>query len=549
MSGNAWTVAVCACCFGGMAAGQPVGAENLREFWAAAGTRRVDVVQIGDSTQLFGGHGWDEGWNRGLHDRFGLYATGVHSAGENAGNGAGVGWECTTMASASQHQFLYAGAPAEVDATCQSTLIPLGYLYVPPGSTANSNSNSGMALSAASPLGVNGPLRFHYRFGRFATVNAGTFRPVVRLDVPPYTNLSPLISIGTDGQPGLNAGFIDVPAAVRDAPVAFRWAQAGGPAISGPFFGSWMRVERVDKAAGAAVSALYAAGSKTTRDGALALMNVNDQTLVTFFSVVRSLQPAPARVLIRVSFGVNDRNMVAGSVGTGGYSPGNSGAAFGDNTRAIISRIEQLWTAQGWELSELFFVISPSAPIAEPDDPFLLQYRDAADAVAASLPRVASVRFDRLTNDAEMAAKGWYNASFDHIHLSRAGFVALSDREIGALMSGASTMAMPWRTLDGGGVTVSSAGTLSMSATIAQPDAGAMENGSLAFWGGFWGIEGTEYRCPADYNHDGGIDGADVQVFFMDWEGGLARADVNQDGGVDGADVEAFYAIWEVGSC
>ncbi len=56
-------------------------------------------------------------------------------------------------------------------------------------------------------------------------------------------------------------------------------------------------------------------------------------------------------------------------------------------------------------------------------------------------------------------------------------------------------------------------------------------------------------RCIADYNNDGGIDGADVESFFTDWESGLNNADVNLDGGVDGADVETFFERWESGSC
>jgi len=53
--------------------------------------------------------------------------------------------------------------------------------------------------------------------------------------------------------------------------------------------------------------------------------------------------------------------------------------------------------------------------------------------------------------------------------------------------------------------------------------------------------------CGGDYNQDGGIDGADVQAFFVDWEAGSAAADVNEDGGVDGADVSTFFEAWEAG--
>jgi hypothetical protein len=55
--------------------------------------------------------------------------------------------------------------------------------------------------------------------------------------------------------------------------------------------------------------------------------------------------------------------------------------------------------------------------------------------------------------------------------------------------------------------------------------------------------------CAADFNQDGGVDGSDVDAFFIAWEAGESNADVNLDGGVDGGDVEAFFALWEAGGC
>jgi hypothetical protein len=55
--------------------------------------------------------------------------------------------------------------------------------------------------------------------------------------------------------------------------------------------------------------------------------------------------------------------------------------------------------------------------------------------------------------------------------------------------------------------------------------------------------------CPADFNNDGGVDGADIDAFFVAWEAGEASADVNQDGGVDGVDVATFFTAWEAGGC
>lgn len=55
--------------------------------------------------------------------------------------------------------------------------------------------------------------------------------------------------------------------------------------------------------------------------------------------------------------------------------------------------------------------------------------------------------------------------------------------------------------------------------------------------------------CFADFNQDGGIDGADVDAFFAKWSLGESDADVNQDGGVDGADVDEFFIQWSQGGC
>ncbi len=55
--------------------------------------------------------------------------------------------------------------------------------------------------------------------------------------------------------------------------------------------------------------------------------------------------------------------------------------------------------------------------------------------------------------------------------------------------------------------------------------------------------------CAADFNNDGGIDGADVNDFFDAWGAGVPCADVNNDGGIDGADVQHFFTVWQNGGC
>jgi len=56
-----------------------------------------------------------------------------------------------------------------------------------------------------------------------------------------------------------------------------------------------------------------------------------------------------------------------------------------------------------------------------------------------------------------------------------------------------------------------------------------------------------EVSCPADFNMDGGIDGADVSAFFEMWETADSSADINFDGGIDGSDVDEFFVRWGSG--
>ena len=119
------------------------------------------------------------------------------------------------------------------------------------------------------------------------------------------------------------------------------------------------------------------------------------------------------------------------------------------------------------------------------------------------------------------------------------------------LLTGAARgqLAIDWYTIDGGGTTVSTAGSLELGGTIGQHDAGPMGSGSTVLYGGFWAGELAPPPCPADYNQDGGVDGQDVDAFFADWENGEMLADVNQDGGIDGQDVQYFFEVWEAGGC
>jgi hypothetical protein len=87
----------------------------------------------------------------------------------------------------------------------------------------------------------------------------------------------------------------------------------------------------------------------------------------------------------------------------------------------------------------------------------------------------------------------------------------------------------------------------STAATYAGYTNNAWRGPSLVLWARESG--GGCPACPADYNQDGGVDGADVEAFYLDWEASEGCSDTNQDGGVDGGDVETFFSAWEAGGC
>lgn len=453
---------------------------------------RVDVVGIGDSNELFGGHGWDEGWTKALHERFGLFATALLTPGENLGNGAGAGWGCGVFSTLGSGQFRYAGAPAAQEAFMPASpwLRPQSYLYVGAGEVAATGSNNGVYVLASGGVDVDSRLRFHFSFATFPGAASAGFTPVVRLQQPPYSTLANGGLVGVDGGGAPSHGWVEIPAASRGADLNFRINAFGAP-LAGPFLLYSMRAEDVDRPEGASFTTLYADGGRTARDMAERLLLAPDNQLLLFFGRLRALQAQGARrVVVRVNTGLNDRNETRASVGPAPALPGNSGAAFADNLRAIVLRLRGVWALAGWPEEELWLVLSVSHPVSDPDDPLLTTYRREAARVGAEFPRCAAVNLAALTSAAEMLAQGWYQAGgADRNHLTAPAFEALSARELDALCA---------------------------------------------------------LHCPGDANEDGVVDFLDLNLVLTDYgvsEFGLA-ADLDADGFVGFTDLVGVLGVY-----
>lgn len=410
-------------------------AEALAPWLRAAALSRADLVGIGDSNQIHSADGWDQGVSKAHYTRFGQYATGLISAGENRGSGAGMGYGYTGVSTLSSGQFAYTGAPAPLDAALAANagMEPLNYLYVPAGQTITNELNTGLILLATSPLDTSANLSFRAVFGAFPEVRGTRFTLNAREASGAFQTLSVSKPFSTAAdQFSIFAATLDLPAAPRGA--LNTRVNAYGEPITGPFIWYYIRAENTERPAGTSVHTLYAFGLRTAYDMGLALRTADDAYLTLYFSEVRALQGSAPRVLIRVNTGVNDRNESRPSLGTPPTLPGNSPQAFADNLRAIIDRITSIWTLNNWDLAELFFLITPTHPIAAPDDAQLIAYRAAADTVADTYPRVAVGHLDRLITAPQILSNFWYPlAGFDRNHLLASGYEALSALELQAL--------------------------------------------------------------------------------------------------------------------
>lgn len=426
---------------GAVAAGQEcdgvIGGGSLRPFFDRAREARVDVVAIGDSNQLFGGHGWDHGLARALSLEFSLYATGLLAAGENGGNGSGMGYTWNGFSTLATGLFSYSGAPAVLDAFLPGStpLPPANYLYVPPGLQVGSTVSTGIFIAANSVLGVSNALRFHVIHGVLEGEGPGSFRPAIRMEQSPWSNLLVASTVPTRGEStGVWEATLDLPAAQRLFGLGFRFIPFGVN-IEGPCVIYWSRVQAVERTAGASFHTLYGLGGASARRMAQGMLAATDEQLSLYFSLVRAQQDGPRSVLIRINTGLNDRNETLPSLGPAGVEDGDSPEALVDNLRAIMNRIKGIWASNNWPEEEVYFLLSTSHPVSQPDDAELVQYREAVSSLALSLPRCAATRFDRLTSADEMLSNGWYQSGgFDRNHLTQPGFETLSTRELRAML-------------------------------------------------------------------------------------------------------------------
>ena len=125
-----------------------------------------------------------------------------------------------------------------------------------------------------------------------------------------------------------------------------------------------------------------------------------------------------------------------------------------------------------------------------------------------------------------------------------------------ALLMFAATVASPadltidWYSIDGGGAMFTTGGTLELSGTVGQPDAGAaLTGGDLELEGGFWAVTaGADTFCFGDLDGDGAIGLSDLAQLLSNYgmpSGAVYEdGDLDSDGDVDLADLAGLLAVY-----
>ncbi|TIL53770.1 SGNH/GDSL hydrolase family protein [Mesorhizobium sp.] len=400
---------------------------------------RVDFVGIGDSNQLLSGHGWDHGFQYALSQHFPMWATGLLSQGENNGSGSGQGYLYSRIGALIG---AVSGAPADLGKYLDKgagSIFPAYYTYLADGGSFSSNSQCGLFLSANCPIDNGAALDFDLYWGSFTT-GAGSFKPSVRIDQSPFNFLNvPASPTSTNtGAYGIQKTTLSITADPTrvDKAVGFKPIVTGNTGIVGPYFSTYYRARNPGRLTGFSYGTLEYRGGQSARTMANDLQQASNDTLTHYFSILRADQGSGTKtIVICINSGLNDRNEGSASLGTAAIADGDSAPAFVDNFRAIVARIKAIWTLNGWNQKELFWILQVSHPQSSPDDAELVAYRAALEAYALYVGQAQVIDLSVVVPYADLIANGWYlNPVTDHNHLTQAGFEGASAAIIGAVL-------------------------------------------------------------------------------------------------------------------
>ena len=394
---------------------------QVSRFFQEAQQRKVDVVMVGDSNQLYQGHGWDHGFSNILSQRYGLYATGIHWLGENFGLGNGVGYMWNTQANASAGIFSYTETPANdwLNPFYYGDMRPCNVIYLPTGLSLNS---IGIGLQGNNVL-YNVGDRIKFKIAYRIPTPGGSFRPIIRQGSAPFTiyNQAPITYNYTNG----NISFAEV---IGTVPNTGSMEARTSIFNSAPVEYYYGYVQNLKRQKGFSVSTLYGYGGQSSRDMAESIGRWTLPLWASYFGEISNRQEADPMVIIRIFAGLNDRVETEPSIR---YSyPPTSPEAYADNMTFILDTLQTTWEVLGYNPENLHIVITLPQPVSNPQSSQLAGYENIARTFYETHKYITVVQTSSLVTYQEMISNSWFTNPGDANHLSLNGFNSLTSREL-----------------------------------------------------------------------------------------------------------------------
>jgi len=400
--------------------------QNALQATALSASRPVDFVMFGDSNQQYNGYGFTSGIEKYLTGLYGCYASPIIVGGGTGAYG-GIGYQSTSRLNSDMA--VNSGGDVTLQKLFSAGVGQAAMAWGQLAAAASVGYTGGIVLGVGHPIDVTKALDLYLCYGEAPSYSGGSFQPRMRLQNTPYTQVFQGSSVSTTGSFArrvLYKASIAADAARSGNGLEAGWSAPGGPAAVGPLTTYYSRIARQTITSGISCHTLYTVAGNSAWDMAYSMWATPDDSLTTFYSEVRRLQLQAGFAPIVVNYintGLNDRNEASSpSLGPLQSMAPTSPAAYVDNLRAVQNRIKQIWTKNGWDLQELYWLFVPSHRIADPDDAQLVSYRAAIAAATAVEAQTSVVDLGAKMTQAQGTANGWYGAGQNFIHLTNSGY-------------------------------------------------------------------------------------------------------------------------------
>ncbi|RTL07323.1 hypothetical protein EKK58_02090 [Candidatus Dependentiae bacterium] len=411
--------------------------EICDKFFDMRAQRRIDLISLGDSNELFGGHGRNHGWGYAFATAgVPIYRTELISAAEGQNLGSNLGYRCNHPADSGRLN-RYRSAPADLDMYMPDQgnyqdesgqwAPPHNYWYLAAGDSYVAG-NMGLTVNAAHPLGVDTNLRGHFIYAELKEAGTGAIRPLIRRGSSPFTELalaSAVINPAGKSENRIVRTTLDVAAAVRGYDIQVRWHNGANPVV-GPMMQLYQWLESVDKTTGIGIHTLLGRGGQGYPHYLTSLRRSPKATKLFLEEATYGQNvPVSQRVaLISLNSGLNETTMVGKpSVGPIGGLASGTAAGFADNLAGMILYFEQVWALMGGARQNLYFCLFDSTPTANPDSASLISYRDESRKLCRRYQNCFEVDLTFEQPTIETNAAAWYNSSgADRFHMTQTGY-------------------------------------------------------------------------------------------------------------------------------